>query len=327
MPNDFASGIVAGAPVAGRDLAGAAVSMEKAVGYARIACDNETLVEDAMVLKHDRLFLLTNHHGDIDPPGSCGLGLFHDDTRILSHYALQVAGGPPTMLSAQVLRPYATQIDLAVSDLGFGGSRWDPKHAVHIRRELLLDDVLMERLTLTNYLITPIEYWIELLVGCDFADIFEVRGWNRQRRGEFYAPQVERDRITFTYRGTDGQLIRSGVHFRDVPDELDGRCARWRFQLDPNTSLERLWEVQLEPEVPERSSGTRVYPVAPMDMRRSRLSELYDRWNAQCSRWTSDVEVFDATLLRAIDDLRALYVEADNEQVISAGIPWYSTVF
>ena len=30
---------------------------------------------------------------------------------------------------------------------------------------------------------------------------------------------------------------------------------------------------------------------------------------------------------RAADDLRALYVEVDGEQVISAGIPWYSTVF
>jgi glycogen debranching enzyme len=39
------------------------------------------------------------------------------------------------------------------------------------------------------------------------------------------------------------------------------------------------------------------------------------------------VEEFNHTLLHAVDDLRALYTGADGESVITAGIPWYSTVF
>ena len=65
-------------------------------------------------------------HGDIAPPGSCSLGLFHDDTRILSHYVLRVAGGAPALLSAQTPRPYGAHIDLAVNDLPFGGDRLGP---------------------------------------------------------------------------------------------------------------------------------------------------------------------------------------------------------
>ncbi|HKO15413.1 MAG TPA: amylo-alpha-1,6-glucosidase, partial [Gemmatimonadaceae bacterium] len=68
-------------------------------------------------------------------------------------------------------------------------------------------------------------------------------------------------------------------------------------------------------------------PRVTLDEHRVALDSRYDGWRAACSRWTSTVDVFDATLARAVDDLRALYVEIDGAEVISAGIPWYSTVF
>ncbi|MFL5574618.1 MAG: glycogen debranching N-terminal domain-containing protein [Gemmatimonadaceae bacterium] len=309
----------AGAPEAGLE----AVAMEEAVGYPTIACERETPIEGAVVLKHDRLFLLVDSHGDVEPAGHCSLGLFQDDTRILSHYALRVSGGPPVLLSAQVPRPYSAQIDLAVTDLSFGGNRWDPKHAIHVHRELLLEDALVERLTVTNYLLEPVDYWLELAVGCDFADIFEVRGWRREWRGEFVAPRAGEHSIAFAYRGRDGVLLRSGVFFRDAPDEIGPRGARWRFRLLPRTPVELEWAVRADVASIERPALVR----APVDDRRAELDAGYERWRAECSRWATDDEVFDATLARAIDDLRALYVEADGSEIISAGIPWYATAF
>ena len=159
------------------------ISMAEAVGYPTIPCERQSPVSDALTLKHDRLFLLVDQRGNVAPAGNCSLGLFRDDTRILSHYELRMAGGPPAKLSSQVIQPYASQIDLTVTDHEFGGDSWDPKHAVYIRRELLLEDSLVERLTLTNFLVRPIDYWVQLLIGCDFADIFEVRGWAREQGG------------------------------------------------------------------------------------------------------------------------------------------------
>ena len=129
-----------------------------------IDCSEEDIGEDKLVLKHDRFFSIVTTHGDIAPAGRCSLGLFHDDTRILSGYALRWRG-PAHLLSAEAPRTYAAQIDLAVKDLPFGGDPWDPKHAVHIRRELVLSDRLAERVTLTNYLAQPLEFWLELSLG------------------------------------------------------------------------------------------------------------------------------------------------------------------
>src|SRR5512146_2590295 len=134
-------------------------SMEEAVGYAKLPCAHETAVVDSLALKHDHIFLLVDRYGNVAPPGRCSLGLFEEDTRLLSHYELRGAGTEPVKLSAQVVQPYHAQVDLAVTDHAFGGDPWDPRHAVYLRRELTIVVALFERLTLTNSLARPIAYW------------------------------------------------------------------------------------------------------------------------------------------------------------------------
>ena len=299
------------------------VTMEQAVGYPAIACTHETLAEHTVVLKHDRLFLLVNQHGDIAPPGSCALGFFQDDTRILSRYRMRVAGGPPVLLSAQTPRPYGALIDLAVNDLPFGGTAWDPRNVIHIRRELSLSDRLIERVTLTSYLRTPLDYWIELEFGADFADIFEVRGWRREARGQYFAPQVEENALTFAYRGRDGRLLRSQVRFRDPPPPggLTERTARWPLRLQGEERVELEWEVSAQ------DGDRRVFAHRGLDEASAKLDAAYRQWREEGSRWTTDAGDLDHLLRRATDDLRALQVEMEGEQVVSAGIPWYSTIF
>jgi glycogen debranching enzyme len=298
------------------------VSMEEAVGYPAIECAHERLAEHALVLKHDRLFMLADPHGNIEPPGVCSLGLFQDDTRILSHYALSVRGGPPDLLSAQVPSAFGAEIDLAVSNLAFGADPWDPKNVIHIRRELVLADRLVERVTLTGYHGAPADYWIELALGCDFADIFEVRGWRRSARGQYFAPQPTGDAVAFAYRGRDGRLLRTVARFRRPPDLLTGRGARWNLRLEAERRIELEWEVRADD-----AADRRVFPVRGLDEWRGGLERVYRAWHEGNSRWETDVDDFDMLLHRSADDLRALYVEVDGEPVISAGIPWYSTVF
>jgi glycogen debranching enzyme len=183
------------------------ISMEEAVGYSSISCRHDARVEGNLVLKYDRLFCLLDPHGNITPPGACGLGLFQDDTRMLSRYELHAAGGPPVLLSAQIQRMFQAQIDLAVTDTAFGGDPWSASNRVHLRREIVVDDVLTERVTLTSFLSNPIDYWVEIALACDFADIFEVRGWTRRERGEYFAPVVDAHSICYGYRGRDGRFV------------------------------------------------------------------------------------------------------------------------
>jgi glycogen debranching enzyme len=305
------------------EVESATLPMQAVVGYETIDCTAEDTAEDKLVLKHGRLFALVTTHGDILPSGRCSLGLFHDDTRILSSYALQLTGGPLRLLSAEAPRSYSAQIDLAVKDHEFGGDPWDPKHAVHVRRALVLSDRLTERVTLTNYLAKPIDFWVELTLGCDFADIFEVRGWRRQGRGEFFVPEVSGSQLTFRYRGRDGQLIGSVIRFLRPPDLLTAHSARWEFSLATQSPQVLEWEVLPEDPPTSREPGFQ----GGLDDRRHAVEHVYRTWRRAGSRWATDLPKFDVVLRRATDDLRALYMEVDGEEVVSAGIPWYSTVF
>jgi glycogen debranching enzyme len=306
----------------------APVSMEEAVGYAAVDCRHGTTVQDNLVLKNDRLFLLLDANGDIAPAGHCGLGLFHDDTRMLSHYALSLAGGPATPLSSQVVRLYSAQIDLAISDTAFGGDAWNVANAVHVRREMLLDDRLTERITFTNFLNEPIDYWATLAVGNDFADIFEVRGWKRAERGTFYAPRVGERSIIFSYRGRDGAVVRSMICFDRPPDELGPGGARWRFRLEPHRPRRIEWHVIANPTMDDGQADAEcAHRHRDLDRRREPLEALYDDWRARCTRFTSNVPIFEAALEQGVTDLRALFTEADGMPIISAGIPWYSAPF
>jgi glycogen debranching enzyme len=299
-----------------------AVPMAEAVGYPSLDCTSERLPERGLVLKHDRLFMLADPHGSIAPAGVCSLGLFQDDTRILSHYDIVVHGGPPNLLSAQVPSAYCAQVDLAVGNLAFGGDPWDPRNVVHIRRELALEDRLAERLTLTGYLGAPADYWVELQLGCDFADIFEVRGWRREARGQYFAPRPSGDTLVFAYRGRDGRLVRTLVRFGRPPDRLTERTARWNVRLEPDRPVALEWDVSAD-DGAERT----LVSFCRLDECSARLERAYRAWHDGNSRWESDVADFDSLIHRAADDLRALYIEIEGDAVISAGIPWYSTVF
>ncbi len=291
-----------------------------------VRCHHETPVEHAVVLKHDRWFVILDAHGDISPPGHCAVGLFRDDTRMLSHYTLRMCGGPPSLLSSQLPRTYAARLDMAIGDEEFGGSRWDPKSVVHVRRELLLEDELIERVSLTSFLPRPLEYWIELEFGSDFADIFEVRGWRRDERGVLLDPIIGDDQIALAYRGRDDVVSRTLLHFRTPPTELRETVARWELLLQPQERQVLEWKVSGEAEghAGGRTSNTSWHP---MEQRRHAIDATYDDWRQNCSVWRSNDADFDDVMDRATTDLRALYVTADGGEAISAGIPWYSTVF
>ena len=299
------------------------VSMEEAVGYAAIHCESQRPAEHPLVLKHDRHFLMTDCHGDITPPGNCSLGLFDEDTRILSHYAIKVRGGRPALLGMQSPRSYLGQIDLTITDAEFDGNAWDPKNCVHIRRELLVADRLIERVTITNYLPRTIDYWMELSVGCDFADIFEIRGWKRELRGQFFQARKERKKLTFSYQGLDGATIQSHLHFRAAPTEITPKGARWTFQLASREPRVFEWEIVSEKDT---ANGTILSGIG-LDERKKQLDESAIRWTGQCTRWATAPSELREHLERSVDDLHALYVECNGQRVITAGIPWYSTPF
>ena len=302
--------------------AGSEIRAAELLGYEDPSQAPESTGVEKLTLKKGDLFAVTNRLGDIAPAGARDLGFFREDTRFLSHLKLSVQGGPAVCLSTQTSTDYVTQIDLTVTGHGYGGVLLgDPVHFLHLRREQLVDGELIDRYVLTNFVVHPIDFWIELEYGADFADVFEIRGWRRRERGVYLAPEVGEREVTFRYRGRDGRTYRTELRFEGRPARLDASRARFEFHLAPNetTAVELRVFAGLDEE---RRPATVAFHE-----RASRSRDEYRAWSERCTRIDTDSESFDAALSQGVADLRALGSTRGGAPVIAAGIPWYTCPF
>jgi glycogen debranching enzyme len=317
---------------------------EDLLGYADPSAQPEATGVDKLVLKRGNLFLVANAVGDVAPAGARDLGLFLTDTRHLSAWRLSVKGGAPLVLSSQVSSDYVAQIDFTVTSLHVGDLLGlEPVNFVHLRRDMLIDDVLVDRLVLTNFIGRPIDFWIEMAWAADFADVFEIRGARRAARGTYSLPSVERDRALLRYEGLDGRRYVTEVRIEGTSSEpgvparlarLGGRGARVELHLDPAQRVEVTFVVAagiergartvrgLDEERPlPRPSGR------SFDERARATADAYAAWAGHATRFRTSNEIFDLALSQAVADLKALTVYHFGAPVVSAGIPWYTCPF
>jgi glycogen debranching enzyme len=136
-------------------------------------------------LKHNDTFAVFDNHGDIGASGGNPDGLFDRDTRILSHFELLIDGAQPLLLGSIVKDDNLHyHVDLTNPDIFQDDRIILMKDTVHIARALYLyGGSLHQRIALANYGPEPVDLTLSLAFASDFADIFEVRGVRRERRG------------------------------------------------------------------------------------------------------------------------------------------------
>ncbi len=280
-----------------------------------------------LTLLDGKVFLATTLAGDITPPGAPDVGLFFQDTRFSSHYELRVNQHRAVVLSASVRANQLAQIELTTPAAINRNSFELPENTVHIRREQVLDDGLFDRLRLENYHLQPVELELELRFAADFADVFEVRGLRRERRGLYATPQSSASSVVFRYHGLDQLDRRTVVEFAPAPDELTPRRACFRVKLLPRQAW--VLEVRIAPLAgndPPRSQRQRFDAVA-----KTRQS-AFQAWSRQATVFESSDDVFNTCLATSASDFYALRIPfgdgaAVRGHAIAAGIPWFATPF
>src|SRR4051812_20924247 len=166
-------------------------------------------------LKRDDMFALFDRYGDIAPWEGGQQGLFLQDTRFLSRLELLCNGARPLHLNTAVKEDGCAMIvELMNPDLQRDGRVVLPKGSVHIlRRKLLWDGACHEQVRFTHHGNEPVELAVELRLEADFIDVFELRGLQRERRGQEQPVQADGATLHFGYDGLDGRRRRTEVRF------------------------------------------------------------------------------------------------------------------
>ena len=281
-----------------------------------------TATRPRRALKHGDTFIVVDSHGDIGASAGGSDGLFHADTRFLSHLELRLNGTQPLLLGFNVRDDNTLlAVDLTNPDLYAGDHIVLEKDIVHVARTLFLwRGTAYQRIAVRNHGLKPVEVSLTLRFDNDFADLFEVRGERRARRGTTTRTVISAShQVLLSYKGLDDAWRRTTLTFDPQPHQLTVDSAAYRLTLAPHESVPIFLLVSCREAVEDRP---RPFLRGLMAAHR----ELRGGTRGIASVETSN-ELFNEVLCRSAADLAMLMTETPQGRYPYAGIPWYSTTF
>lgn len=310
------------------------------------SCPATSRFQPTLTLKDDDLFLITDTLGNINgcvEENNNSLGLFCRDTRFLSSLELQIEKRSPILLSSTAQKGFALSVLCANP---YVENRL-PAEVISVQRELVLNGGLFEELTVTNYSRESLQFEISLTFAADFADLFQIRGFTREHQGRLMQQVktgtdangstdsldklslqelfLETGEISLAYQGLDGAIVESRIQFfHRKPDRVEGFTAIWQLSLDSHETQQLGYRLQ-----PMLNSRPASMVSAPMTLRQAIAAESMEKqnWCDSVTQIRSDNRAFNEIIERAEQDIYLLRQTFGKDKVLSAGIPWFSTLF
>lgn len=287
-----------------------------------IVASSSLTEEHVEVLKQGDTFGLFDRYGDIHSLRTGSQGLYHEGTRFLSLFELTLNGERPLLLSSTVKeKNVLLSVDLMNPDMTHEGQVAVTRGALHMSRtRFLWQGRCFERLRIHNYSLLPIPVRLSISVDADFADLFEVRGTQRNRRGRRVETVTSKDGILLGYEGLDR-----------VDRWVTVRCAPAPTTVHPGEILcDTLlpagevvqWELTISCHIGRRSRGDLSYDRALVAVERALHSAKAD----DCLIVTSN-EQLNVWLNRSLADLHMMVTDTSDGPYPYAGVPWFSTPF
>ncbi|MDE2329582.1 MAG: amylo-alpha-1,6-glucosidase [Bradyrhizobium sp.] len=272
-------------------------------------------------LKHDDTFIVLDSHGDIGASAGGPDGLFNADTRYLARLELSLDEVQPLLLGSSLRDDNSSlTVDLTNPDIYRNGRIVLQKDMLHIVRSIFLwRGTAYQRISLQNHGGDPASFDLTLLFDNDFADLFEVRGEKRPRRGIGSGELLGPSDVQFDYRGLDGESRHTALHFDPRPTRLAVNAATYHFELAPQQASSLFVAV----------SCNKPAAAKPVPFFRGLLAHCREmrRSNDGATSVETSNNIFNEVLCQSMADLNMLMTDTPQGRYPYAGIPWYSTTF
>jgi glycogen debranching enzyme len=274
-------------------------------------------------LKHGDSFAMFDEFGDVVEMAHSPAGLFHFDTRHLSRLYFTLEGHRALCLSSTVQPDNLTlDVDMTCPDIFQGDRLVLAKDTFHVARaKFLWEAGCYELFTVTSYAESRTRLRVALEFAADFADLFEIRGYRRSRRGAVSFEVRGPAEVAFVYDSADGLPRATRICFDPAPARLDS--LRAEFELDLGARERRCLGVTVHCE--QGASPPQADQRFFRTLRRARRTLAGER--ARAVKLETSNETVNAILSRAGADLQMLTTQTPHGPYPYAGVPWFSTVF
>jgi glycogen debranching enzyme len=272
------------------------------------------------VLMSGDIFGVFDRRGDFRRLVSTEHGLFYREMRHLSRLVLRLKEGALQLLSSSIQLDNAIfAVDLTNAEMPVPGSKHLPRGTLHFyRSNFLWGNSCYQRLEVSNYALEPIAVDLILEFEADFADIFEVRGVPRKRRGQLLEPRVGESTVDLGYLGLDGLRRETRVELSRPPSAISAQQMEVPIRLAPGEQTNLTIHLQCKTGDETIDFATEREAVERLTVRGAEIAKVeIDTSNQQFNGW----------IHRSLADLRMLVATTSEGMYPCAGVPWYSTVF
>jgi glycogen debranching enzyme len=280
-----------------------------------------------LTINHGNTFMVTDLNGEIAADSEHGV--FAEDTRYVSGYALSANGEPWTRLTSSATAYYAARIYLTnPAFMTEDGAVPEGTLALVVSRTI--SDGIHEDLDLTNHGPDPIRFNLDLALRSDFADLFEVKAHRFVRRGRILTHWDEHNlSLHTTYRNAD---FKRSVVYRILN----------RAGAPPHYANGRVnFEIALAPGASWHACG--LYVLVHGDRERHPRRGCYEahedpdydalqrQWQTEATRVSTSNEDVYRLYRQSVEDMGALRLHDqhgnEGDWLPAAGVPWFVTVF
>jgi glycogen debranching enzyme len=267
------------------------------------------------------MFSVFDHVGDIQALGLGEQGIFFNGTRHLSELILYLWNARPLLLSSAIKTDnFLFTADLTNLDVSHLDRVVIPRGTLQLQRsKFLWHDVCYEEFTFINYGLSALVVPVGLRYSADFADIFEVRGMHRPKKGRRLDDRVLKDLVVLSYEGLDSTIRQTCIRCDPLPTSISGSELQFEVHLQPGQKAVFHLDISC---VSDAEDDPVSYSGAIISARGEQkiASETFPRIYSSNSRFTDWIK-------RSAADVQMMMIGNPETNYPYAGVPWFSTVF
>jgi glycogen debranching enzyme len=276
----------------------------------------------ARVLKYGPMFAVFDRYGDIRSSGLGEQGVFFEGTRHLSQMSLKLWRERPLLLSSTIEpNNFLFTADLANLDVSRDHAVVIHRGTLHLlRAKFLWRGVVYEEIKFVNYGMESLSVPMNISFDSDFADIFQVRGMTRERRGKMLEPETDAGCIVLGCEGLDGIVRRTRIHCRPAPEQVLEKEMRFHLDLEPKAETTLSFSIACENESTKRGEFSYTQAMSRAETEMKTLTRSLPHVTSSNSR-------FNDWIRRSSADVQMMTIGNPETNYPYAGVPWFSTVF
>ncbi|MDQ7859279.1 MAG: glycogen debranching N-terminal domain-containing protein [Armatimonadota bacterium] len=281
-----------------------------------------------LTLAEGSSLFVTSPAGEIDPRAE--QGFFVRDTRLLSAYGIRIDRQRWLLVSSAPVTHYAARLYFVNPPVEGAGARIR-RNTLALRVATTLRGGVHQDLDVTNHGQEAASFTLAVEAGCDFRDLFEVRGLQPARRRAvrtIVEPRTYASTIRWLYERQD---FRRGLVLRvaraDSPPRVSRRGVEFAITLPPR----RTWHacLHLLPVLGERRLDA---PVACDLVEIEEIERDRRTWYASVAGCVAANEDVARAYRQAVEDITVLRLCGGGDLttescVVAAGVPWFATLF